>query len=134
MAWDQIGPFSFVKLSRAPALVKQQTVVRARPGVAGVRVQQIGVRGAPFAVESFADALTFAEAQQLATLYAAAPGGDAYSVTYGQINFDSAGHRYFCLDVQIVEIGTLLTTLGGLNTNSQAFIRARWELLPVRAW
>ena len=134
MAWDRIGPFFFVKLSRAPALVKQQTVVRARPGVAGVRVQQIGIRGAPFIVESFADALTFLGAQELATLYAEAAGGDAYSVTYGDVNFDSVGHRYFCLDVQILEIAPLLTTLGGINTNSQAMIRARWELLPVRAW
>ena len=134
MAWDRIGPFFFVNLSRPPALVKQRTVVRARPAVDGVTVQRIGIRGEPFSVESFVDALTFLGAQQLADLYAQAVGGDAYSVTYGNVNYDSIGHRYFCMDVEILEIAPLLAAIGGVNIGSQAFIRARWELLPVRVY
>jgi len=134
MAWDRIGLFTFVRLSRPPALVKQRTVVRSRPGANGATVQRVGIYGQPFKVESFVDAASFIEAEQLAAAYAEAVGGDAVSVIYGNLNYDTLGHRYFILDAEPLEIDRLVTALGGTTYGATAFLRAEWELLPVRAF
>ncbi len=134
MALSSIDRFTFLTMSRLPALVRQTYATRSRPGLSGTSVQQLGIRSNSFQVQTFVDVLNQPAGLVLAEQYRRLTGAQqAVRVVWEGANLLSVDHRFFVLDVEPVPgfPRAILYMRGGTVPGARAVLRANWTLQPV---
>ncbi len=124
--------YSFLSLRGQPDAVKQRLEILVRNGVAGVGLFQTGVRGAPFSLVSAVDAASFAVARALYSSYRTLIGANPIEITWSDLDIDSIDAVEFAvLNVTPLVIQRIGNSSGGLNSPSNGWIEARWDLIPI---
>lgn len=128
---DSIGPFTFVKLERAPDRTSRQWEIVARAGVHGVSMWDLGERGEPFTLTSQAVAITYAAGRAFLANYKSLEWAAPVEVYFGTIE---AGQLYKVLRVQPEGPGVKRVVRAHVANDPityQALVFARWLLLPI---
>ena len=123
-----IGSIQFLSLSGRPVLPALKLEAQIRPGVDGVGIWEVGIRGEPFFLESVDDAEDTAYAEQMAEDYRDLIQQNGLEVWIADWIF---GYLFQVLSVEILEIAAVLTASGGRHCPSTAIIRARWQLIAL---
>lgn len=129
---DKIGDFNFINLSRPAELPQQQLAVRSRPGVNGVMVQQLGIRGSQFQVTSVVDSLNITDAHNQYLDYTQIVGGSPVRIIWANQQYFSENILFFVLKVEPLLIRQIVRGHGGLLGASYARCQCVWTLQPTQ--
>jgi len=121
--------FQFIDFSGVGQIAANQVSVHSTPGVNGYELWLTGVRGEPFEVMSFVDALDYDDAVWMVDRYRAIRGQQAYLILNG-IPYNWA---FDVLNVVPIDDGVRATELGvgGVLGESYAEVSAVWTLMQV---
>ena len=135
IAQHKIGDQQFTFLSGPPENVRMDLEITARPGAPGVGIYRTGIRGRPITVRSDVD---------LEDKPAALERWDEYLQMIGQDPVDMIWHdlsagtnrsiKVVVLNVQLVEITSLLSAVGGINVDDGdpcTWLSCGWDLIPL---
>lgn len=128
---DQIGPYTFIRISRPPDRVGPQWALAARSGVPGVAIWDTGTRGVPFQVRSMAVALNFVVGRTFFPSYKTLELAGPVSVRYGTVE---AQQVYKVLHVEQGENDVQACPRIAVANDSTwytAIVMATWTLLPL---
>jgi hypothetical protein len=128
---DQIGNYSFIRLSRPPDRVSPQWSLSARAGVPGLALWNTDARGTPFTVESEAVALTFVLGRTFLMNYKQLETAGPVSVRYGTVEPQQI---YKVLKVEWSGPGVKAVARAHVANDPtwyRALVFASWTLLPI---
>lgn len=128
-----IGDFLFIALHGHPGLPKEQPQVVARGGVDGVGIWRTGVRGAPFQMISQVDMPSLNAAKTLFAAYAGWIAQDPVVLIQDDYDYSAQGWQVVVLDVELRQCHALVTSDGGINPPSLAYLEVAWTLQAVFA-
>ena len=128
---NRIGDFEFISLRGAMERPKLRISIDVRPGVDGVELVQSGKHGEPFQLMSFVDAETYESGRAEARAYESLIGEDAVTLVVGGVSSVDEGYKVVVLNVRDAQVMPCRRAIGGLRENSQAVIRAIWDLIAV---
>ena len=121
-----IGAHNFVNIDRRPAGPQEGVVLESQAGVDGVTAWLTGNTGRRSTIMSFRDCVDLADALTTFAAYEAAAALGPLAVYYGQTLLPFGVK---VLDVQAVEIKSVVHGSGGVLGTSGAILRARWSLV-----
>lgn len=127
---NSIGDYQFLVLKGRPVLPSLKLEAQVRPGVDGVGLWEIGVKGEPFWLESLDDAEDLDQAETMAYEYFQAMRDNGVSLIIDNWLF---GYLFQVLAVEILEVGPVVASSGGRHAPSTALVRARWQLIALEA-
>jgi hypothetical protein len=126
---DQIGPYTFIKLSRPPDRAQRQWAIVGISGIHGVQLWDLGERGVPFTVQSQAFETTYALGRAAIPNYQLLVTAGPVSVIFGVLEVEQI---FKVLRVEPVDVKRIvLGKVGGDSTNYQALVIANWTLMPL---
>lgn len=129
-----IGAHQFLTLDGVPPVRQQEPALVVRPGVDGVSAVYTGKRGRPFALRSRVDCSTKAAALAKRVEYSQLVGAGKQKLIWGDHHVetdDPDGPQVLVLRVETLACGELLTSSGGLNPPSGAYLDCAWDLVLV---
>lgn len=126
----QIGPFQFFSLSEPPQTPSEMADIIQRPGVAGTGFMKTGKKGEPFELTSSVDLADKYVAHAVASSYHSLEHAGTYDIVHSDVSYSFAGVAVVVMSVRTIAIKNLRTVAGGLN-GGNAWLTARWKLMPV---
>jgi len=130
---DRIGQCEFIALHGNPEGPRRLTELLSRPGVDGVAVWELGVRGTRFTLRSGVDLPSVQWAEYVMERYHELIGADPVQLVHGRIDYAPCGWQVAVLDVRRVRAVALLKSVGGLaqNAPSLGWLECDWDLVAV---
>lgn len=134
-----LGDFEFVTASRQigegvpPLVLMPMSEIRQRPGADGTDLRHLGVKGVPFEYFTFIDCDDTSAAHALFADYReTAVSGTPLDLVWAGVNYRIGyGTAYQVLAVEVLELRQVAGASGGLSSLKGAYLRCRWQLLPV---
>jgi len=130
---NMIGNLLFLTLLGGVERPSQQVGdLIARPGVDGLGIWRTGIRGRPFQLRSMVDVPDLAAGRMFFAAYRLLMGGALQILIQDGYNFFAAeGFNVAVLDVQLQQLKTIKTAVGGFNPPSNAKLVCEWTLVAV---
>lgn len=126
----RIGSFYFLSIDGVPPVRQQQPQVIVRPGVDGVSFWLTGSRGVPFTVRTRVDCESKDDAFAKRYEYSQVVGVGKLPMVWGdQSMFLEDNAQVMVLAVRPIVCRELLASSGGLNSPSEGYLEAEWDLI-----
>jgi len=124
---NAIGEFEFLSLHGQPLRPDdEQVLVCSRPGVDGVVLWLKGQRGRPFRLRAAVDCISFSQAVWLYGELLKLKDHDPVSLVWGGITMP---YQVSVIEVEPVERGSLLASVGGINPPSYGWAEYDFTLV-----
>ena len=133
MTTNSIGSQQFISLRGAVQRPSEQVLgPMVRPGVDGIGLWKTGVRGRPFRLRSMVDSTDTMISRSEFVDYRALIGGDLQILIQDGYNFNiQESFKVEVLDVQLLELKEIVSSVGGLVEDSAAKLVCEWTLIAV---
>ena len=125
-----IGPHIFLTMKEHPEVPKEEVEVVKRPGVDGVGIWRTGKRGSPMTVTTTVDAASFAVGQAMYLSYSNLIANAAVAIIWEGLAMPFLVN---VLDVRVITLNAISTSVGGINPPSGAVLVCEWDLISVNA-
>ncbi len=128
---NRIGAFYFLGLSGERQPAKMVLSLDERPGVEGTEITREGLKGRPFRLRSWVDAVDYDTARLMYDFYRDLIADDPQELVQGGISSTLEGFLVQVLDVSVVFCGAGNAGTNGLNPPSNAYIECDWDLIAI---